>query len=183
MTREEAINEIRSWDFFTGNEIEVIQALVPELCESEDEKAKKIIASVFSEAGNRYIQKSERNVVLAYLEKQKEQKPAMWSDKDERMLTNIIERGRSQVPPYDKALREDQIEWLTDRFKFLNPQPMQEWNEEDERMVRFYKNDYDNNLGDMPMCDVIENRVKFKDWLINRLRSIRPKHSWKPNEE
>ena len=49
-----------------------ITDIFPELAESEDEKAKKIIASVFSEAGNRYIQKSERDIVLAYLEKQKE---------------------------------------------------------------------------------------------------------------
>ena len=53
--------------------------------ESEDEKAKKIIASVFSEAGNRYIQKSERDIVLAYLEKQKEQKPVEWKPTEEQM--------------------------------------------------------------------------------------------------
>ena len=49
-----------------------ITDIFPELAESEDEKAMKLIASVFSEAGNRYIQKSERDIVLAYLEKQKE---------------------------------------------------------------------------------------------------------------
>ncbi len=51
-----------------------VEHAFPQLCESEDEKAKKIIASVFSVAGNRYIQKSERDIVLAYVEKQK-QKP------------------------------------------------------------------------------------------------------------
>lgn len=38
MTREEAIKEIKSWDFLEGKEIEAIQTLVPELRESEDER-------------------------------------------------------------------------------------------------------------------------------------------------
>lgn len=58
-----------------------------------------------------------------------------------------------------------------------------EWSEEDERMARFYENDYDNNLGNMPMCEVIENRIKFKDWVLNRLKSLRSQPHWKPSDE
>lgn len=57
------------------------------------------------------------------------------------------------------------------------------WSEEDEKMVRFYEDDYNNNIGNMPMCDVIETRIKFKDWLLNRLKALRPQPKPKWSEE
>ena len=78
--------------------------------------------------------------------------------------------GAFDYMPYPKF--KDIVETLVSEYGI--EQKPTEWNEEDERMVRFYENDYDNNLGNMPMRDIIENRIKFKDWLINRLKSIRP---------
>lgn len=43
MTREEAIKEIRSWDFLEGREIEAIQTLIQELKKTDDETTRKEI--------------------------------------------------------------------------------------------------------------------------------------------
>ena len=51
-----------------------------------------------------------------------------------------------------------------------------EWTEEDEKMAKFYDDDYNNRIGNMPMKEVVEMRLKFKDWIINRIKYIRPPH-------
>ena len=43
MTREEALNEIKSWDFLEGKEIEAIHTLIPELRKSEYERIREVI--------------------------------------------------------------------------------------------------------------------------------------------
>ena len=77
MTREEAINEIKSWDFLEGKEIEAIQTLVPELAESEDERIIKTIRQLLETARDAHSNTSLAKPfvdALAWLEKQKEQK-------------------------------------------------------------------------------------------------------------
>lgn len=74
MTREEAINEIKSWDFLEGKEIEAIHTLIPELRESEDERIRKELKEAFEA----YDIESKWNgipirSIFAWLEKQKEQ--------------------------------------------------------------------------------------------------------------
>ena len=68
MTREEAINEIKSWDFLEGKEIDAIHTLVPELAESEDEKTRKSLLAYIKGESKRL----DRQKWIAYLEKQKE---------------------------------------------------------------------------------------------------------------
>ena len=55
-----------------------------------------------------------------------------WSEEDERMLVGIIERGSAQIPPFEPALREEQMEWLMNRLKSLRPQP--HWKPSEEQM-------------------------------------------------
>ena len=43
---------------------------------------------------------------------QKEQKPAEWSEEDEKMLVRIIERGQSQIPMFETGLLPEHIAWL-----------------------------------------------------------------------
>lgn len=105
-----------------------------------------------------------------------------WSEDDKEMLMRCVAaipvQGDEILPTsYLNKLRN----WLESIPERFNLQLKQEWSEEDEMMIRFYENDYDNNLGNMPMCDVIENRIKFKYWLLNKLKSLRP--SWKPSEK
>ena len=53
-----------------------------------------------------------------------------WSKEDERILTGIIERGSSQIPPTEPALRGEQMEWLMNRLKSLRPS----WKPSEEQM-------------------------------------------------
>ena len=75
----------------------------------------------------------------------KEQKPAEWSEGDERTLTHIqshlkyLIEHRFEIKDYntmeDKMILESEIEWLKNRFKSLRPQPKPSWSEEDEKML------------------------------------------------
>ena len=155
MTREEALNEIKSWDFLEGKEIEAIETLIPELAGSEDERILASIADcvgLMGEDGNVF---SNHNVtkaqVLSWLEKQKEQKrpefcnghcadcelkeqkPAEWNDTDmKEARANLIsvcmdwERGKQTTLLPIVAVRARYfLEHLTE------PKPA-EWSEEDE---------------------------------------------------
>ena len=42
----------------------------------------------------------------------KEQKPAGWSEEDEKMLNSIIERGQAQIQWCDTGLKPEQVSWL-----------------------------------------------------------------------
>lgn len=305
MTREEAINEIKSWDFLIGKEIEAVRTLIPELRESEDERIRKEIIDFIQWAEDRgmtrhdYHQEKRPAVWIAYLEKQKEQKPVdydheMWknceanfeggkkevidhpekyglhkeqkptisdeairegivhfgitqyqidnwlkkhiniveqkeqkpADKEQDSIAFLEQHGYTIVPPHapvsivpsSKAIV---TEWSEEEKQKLNriyvilgqaadthafsttcrligdkeavelqdfirsiakPQT-QEWSDEDERMVRFYEADYNNQIGDMSMKYVIDMRLQFKNWLVNRLKSLRPQPHWKPSEE
>lgn len=76
MTKEEAINEIRSWDFLEGKEIEAIKTLIPELAESEDERMLREIKRYIKEQGDKPTGLPNGTVavsdMIAWLEKQKE---------------------------------------------------------------------------------------------------------------
>lgn len=144
MTKEEAINEIRSWYFLNGKEIEAVQTLIPELRESEDEEIYREIYSIVHYHYERktalFVHSRDRNEMLrkwekakSYLEKLKEQKPVEWSEEDGRLAEEALDMiksnggwGRS-----DDAVKQVS-NWFNNRFKLLRPQPKQEWSEKDE---------------------------------------------------
>ena len=80
MTREEAIKELRGFiGQLTEGCQEAMEVLIPELAESEDEKIRKGLIDIFNTAlGQDFLQRKaglNEKEVIAYLEKQKEQKP------------------------------------------------------------------------------------------------------------
>lgn len=109
---------------------------------------------------------------------QKEQKPA-WSEEDERMLSRCIKsiecsKMFAEAKTFKDA-KDNEINWLKNRFKSLRPQPKQEWSEDDEKMLEQVVDvvyDY---------CPDPVAKYKLKDWLNLRFKSLRP--SWKPSEE
>ena len=77
MTREEAIKEIKTWDFLDNDEKEILEALIPELKESEDEKIRKAIIDLVIENIGQGIMNHNNvdcNDMIAWLEKQGAQK-------------------------------------------------------------------------------------------------------------
>ena len=90
MTREEAINKVRQMSL-PKETMEILEALAPELKESEDERIRKGLEILVQNAVYPgLITEQESKNYLAYLEKQKS---AEWSEEDEK----IIGRLRSVV--------------------------------------------------------------------------------------
>ena len=93
MTREEAIKELRGFiGQLTEGCQEAIKILIPELKEeSEDERIRKEILedirNVKAISSEEYRKKADR--WIAWLEKQKEQKPAEWSEEDENNIGKL----------------------------------------------------------------------------------------------
>ena len=81
MTREEAIRRIKAWNL-DSDDMEVLSVVVPELAESEDERIRKaLIELVTNDKVAGFTEFYEKrgitcDDVIAYLEKQKEQKSA-----------------------------------------------------------------------------------------------------------
>ena len=174
----------------TKKEKVLLEAMYPELKESDGEKIRKFLVEYFSGFS---VWRGDWDIkpvmILDWLEKQKEQKPAEWSEKDILTLDSIIsivedwesEQSEEEKEYYGATQKSDFLKSLPERF---NLQPKQEWSEEDEKIVRFYEADYHNQIGDMSMKDVINMRLEFKNWLVNRLKSLRPvKQEWSEEDE
>ena len=115
MTKEEALNEIRSWAIPSKKGREVLETLIPELAESEDERIKKqLIDSIKIGCSNSGISftKEAADRYIAWLEKREEQKPAEWSEDDEDNLCRVI-----------RVVEDNDSDWkeLTDWLKSLRP--------------------------------------------------------------
>lgn len=109
--------------------------------ESEDEKIRKAIIRLLQDGG--YMEPQDKEKAFAWLEKQKEQKPAEWSEEDNEK----IKRLRSIVN--DCAFRNDALDvngdycegdyeeldnWLTS----LRPRPHWKPSEEQMKILRKY---------------------------------------------
>ena len=155
MTRNEAIQEIKSWDFLNKKETEAIETLVPELAEIEDERIRKFLIDVVSTMNWRVgwpeeKVKEEKVKCITWLEKQKElptneemlrtlrteyekgvadtiakyeqkeQKPAEWSEEDEKIRESLISLIETISEYYiSDETRNGYVAWL----KSLRPQP------------------------------------------------------------
>ena len=74
MTREEAIKEIKSWDFLNEKESEAVRTLIPELRESEDERMMRMIGLALTDVPEERFTSLGATLkdCLAYLERQKD---------------------------------------------------------------------------------------------------------------
>ena len=95
--------------------------------ESEDERIRNEILLYIGSKQD--IDLDTHNRWCAYLEKQKKQKPAEWSEEDEKMLHHIIIDIESlKEQDYCKPLCDEEINWL----KHLSPQS--HWKPSEEQM-------------------------------------------------
>lgn len=115
-----------------------------------------------------------------------EQKPAEWSEEDERMCQETIDWFEKKCFPYalesENPARES-IKWLKSLKDRVQPQPKQEWSEKDEKMLNSIIEEI-RPFGECPDYPTDEdreyyyNRPKMIDWL----KSLKPQNRWKPNE-
>jgi len=172
MDRKEAIEIVRKnypHAGFSGSEFETaLRELVPELKESEDERIRKEIID-WMKGGTTYDWQENKEKWIAYLEKQKEQKPAEWSEEDRKMLDAIIKRYSFPIETdFSVFVGEDKLKDMREELgwlKSLRPQLKYEWSEEDEEMLDAMVDIVANSLYE-PLCP----RDKMLCWL----KSLRP---------
>lgn len=154
----------------------------------EDERFRRWLCDYFSSIDKAWIHKDITCIdILRWLEKQKEQKPAEWSEEDERM----IGRMRSVVNEcafYNDALDvngdycegdyaklDDWLKSLPLNLKKKNEDVAKlcskEWSVEDEDRIRQIE-----RIAQQAGCT-----QKLQEEIHNWLKSLRP--SWKPSEE
>lgn len=192
MTREEAINEIKSWDFLDEREIEAIQTLIPELEENEDEKIimtiNNILPFIHDEAyTNNGTTKKD---VLNWLEKQKEyvadnrKASTSYDDRIRKAIIKSIEEDSSvyeqevskkQMIAYlEKQKDTDKAIEAVDRIdKYIDEHLANAHDMKDSNPDKKYYRGWDDALGKMAgiLQDVYSNEKQKEQ-----------KHYWKPTE-
>jgi len=116
----------------------------------------------------------------------------VWSEEDEKILKELVEEVKDQldsVPSPDCMDKEDEkvlkqlnkwMNWLKSLKDRVQPQPKQEWSEEDEKMFdKLYEILYIYGYSSHPEIDLSSNEAIN---LIYWLKSIKPSH-WKPTKE
>ena len=195
---------------FSDEDKQFWESIFPELRESEDERIRKMLVEQMerwkncAEDNNVEQDVKDASAAIAWLEKQKEQepitdsvkfeegfkagreferreqKPAEWSEEDEKkihFLSNLIEfQTKDGVYCFGgKAMINKQ--GAIDMLKSLRPQPKQEWSEEDKRKL--------SRLYSLVGCMVDTNPRLIGDKeaieLEDFLKALRP--HWKPGEE
>ena len=105
--------------------------IFPELAKSEDEMIREAIIGIIKNSNIIDINVSEEKMI-AYLEKQKEQKPE-WSEEDEEMLKDIIaeiEATKQYFFTHDsegRAQMQARIEWLKSLRPSWKPSEVQDY--------------------------------------------------------
>lgn len=158
---------------------------------SEDERIKEELISNFKEAienikSEEIIPHSAKVLVckmqkwIAWLEKKCEQKPTEWSEEERQNVESIIaaltycnENGVSDCFVDPDIL----IDWLESFKDRVQPQPKQEWNEDDERLFQIVIDilDKEEHKGHLSHTDLIA--------CVKKLKFLRPQNRWKPNKE
>ena len=176
------------FDGYTAN-VAIIEQIFPELKESEDERVRKkiieIIRMVSGPDCDVYLSEKGQAECLAWLEKQKEQKPAEWSEEDQLNLNWVIAILNGEPCDLDIQV-ESLIYWL----KSLRPQPREEIYKAaiHDLAIRFM-NYLDENRAEGKMglsnseCVDINKAFAEKDWgkIIRYANKYQP--HWKPSEE
>ena len=145
--------------------------------ESEDERIRQFLIHEVTETSDEIM--SYRNMnkkdVLTWIEKQGEQKPAAWSEEDEKNFNEAISYIK------DTALRN----WLIS-FKG-KVQPNQEWSEEDERLCQCIIEDQEEALDKVRNdkyghSEIISDLKEMYHERINFLKSLKervqPMQEW-----
>ncbi len=128
MDRKEAIEVVKkNWPEGRHQIKEALRVLIPELAESEDEKMWKWLTKIVDNLSPADFKEVKKMNVIAWLEKQKEQKPVSWTEQDESNL-RVLCLDIMTRPFVAGAKSEDMVSWL----KSLRPQP--HWKPSEEQM-------------------------------------------------
>lgn len=175
MTRKEAINTVRNI-YQTDKEKEALEILIPELAESEDERIRKELIGYLThraEVTGFIDEDKDCKRWIAYLEKQKEQKPifkkgdkVIWDDEEFNILD--VNETEYNVGGYRVPFS---------RQNELHPiwQKSAEWSEEDERTLESFLGWLQGSMGEKT----------YSSWLKSLPERFRPqpKQEWSEEDE
>jgi len=175
MTRKEAINTVRNI-YQTDKEKEALEILIPELAESEDERIRKELIGYLThraEVTGFIDEDKDCKRWIAYLEKQKEQKPifkkgdkVIWDDEEFNILD--VNETEYNVGGYRVPFS---------RQNELHPiwQKSAEWSEEDERTLESFLGWLQGSMGEKT----------YSSWLksLPERFSLKPKQEWSEEEK
>ena len=100
-----------------------------------------------------------------------DQKPA-WNEEDDKMLNDIIMCGEHHC-----YLDVGNIDWLKSLKCRVQPQPKQEWSEEEKARI--------DKIVDVLDWAEEKGYIRYSDWedYICYVKSLRPQNTWKPSKE
>ena len=169
MARNELLKSARKLHDNPGTQAwlkEILEKEFPELAESEDERIRQLLVRfVKYDMDDNYSDEFSKEQCIAYLEKQKEQKPV-------ECIPDSVK--------FDEGFKTGRAIGFKEGVESVKPV---EWSEEDE-----------NGLCDLMWC-ISQARKSAKDendmgniwsaerWLKDRLKSLRPQPHWKPDVE
>ena len=232
MTREEAIKKLRQMTL-PEETMEILEALAPELKESENESIRKALIKAFKEKVQKSFEWKDgipNNAVLNWLEKQKErgpltkeeeyilhriieyledegcpqswkdllydiynlpyekqkeQKPAEWSEEDSRIWNNIWDVLDGPFQLSEEGYKEA-AQWFKTHCPYGRSQSQVEWSDEDEEMldniICVLQKDVTYTPPTRPnSCTCSGNAFYTHQTEIDWLEDLRP--SWRPSEE
>lgn len=187
---EDALEKARVWKEKSGMPIDrqgILDDIFPELKESEDEKIRKALLNEFIHLQSKGYKFAglEGKEIITWLEKQGEKKPT-WSEEDEKILKSVISSiriSRSSCEEDDdvRDLFDNEIDWLESLKDRVQPQPKQEWSEEDiatiSRVISIVKwaaySDHSHPiLNDEGATELVE-----------RLESLKERYNWKLSDK
>lgn len=197
MKTKEAIERVRSrFDKWALDEedLEALRALGLVTIESEDERIRKELLEEIEFIIPHDDETDSEGLILpsyharidryrSYLEKQKEQKPAEWSEEDTCILEDAVtavdllgndDEYSKTHPNLAKAFRvaKDWLKSLPERF---NLQPKQEWSDEDKLLIDIAIYWLERRLEDDKVSDISTRSCPLSiRETIKRLKSLRP---------
>lgn len=170
---------------------EIAEMYFPELKESNEDRVRNSLIEFLNQFYSLGIhgnydcwEKADCSEWIAWLEKQK---PA-WSEEDEKIIDGLIsicDEAQDNIPRL--SVRFSHVEalkkWLKSLKDRVQPQPKQEWSEEDEKTIVKMRDFFIRVLGDKPDFTEDKRYEEFIEFIDNRLASLRPQSKWKPSKE
>lgn len=170
---EEALERAKEkYAMFKGmKQGDVLEDVFPELKELEDERIRKAIIDFFGEPGRKEYILNGFNVddIVAWLERQGEQKPVEFCEEDERVRSAISIYldwldGRNDCAPRGEYSIRDMVVWLEKQGE-----QKLDWSEEDERNLKKAVWYVEN-----PAPNVVKD-IMLSEWL----KSLKARCAWK----
>ncbi len=182
MTREEAIEVIKRNCRLDSDLRKSCELFIPELTENEDERIRKALIQYLKDYPcNLPNGLYSRDDFFTYLEKQKEQKSAEWSEEEKDKL-NSIERLIVNANAHGNYLIGDKEAIDLQHFirSIVKPTTnIAEWSEEDEKNLELVTDCVYEFYPD-PVI-----KYKLKDWLksLPERFTLQPKQEWSEEDE